>query len=1176
MKLNSFPIVKLQLWLNSVLYHANGFLFYRYLNHKKGKVPCLSVLTAIWITIAFLPVNATAHAQQISLHVQNKPLDEVFKSIMKQSDYVFIYNSPKINQTRVSVDINHTSITNVLEECFKNIPFTYKVIKKNIMVKEKEAPISNTKVIVYQEQVRVNGLVVDSLGSPLSGVSVAMKNNSRVGTTTDLNGRYVLEVPSDAVLVFSMVGYDSQEIAVKGKSVMDVVLNYATSGLEDVVVVAFGTQKKKEVVGAITTINPSELRVPSSNLSTALAGRLAGVVAYQRSGEPGADDADFFIRGVTTFGYKQDPLILVDGVEMTSRDLSRMQVDDIANFSILKDAAATALYGARGANGVILISTKEGVEGRTSIAVRMENSISAPTSTVDLVDNITYMRMNNEAVLTRNPLGDVPYSLAKIDNTIAGANPYVYPNNDWLDMLFKDHTVNKRVNLNVTGGGKNARYYIAATYNHDNGIMNVDKRNNFNNNISLKSYQLRSNVNVNLTKSTEVGVRLYGTFDDYLGPKESGSHYYRLAIRADPVSFPAYFPANEQYQHVNHILFGNSSDVLMVNPYARLVSGYRDYNRSTMLAQFELKQDLSFITEGLKLQGLFNVSRYAYSTTRRSYNPFYYDIGSYDRFTDTFTLSDALNADSGTEYLDYSQSIPDITATTYIQGTTTYNRTFNKHGISGLLVFLMQNRFQNEGVSSTDEYTLQTSLPSRNLGVSGRMTYSFDERYFAEFNFGYNGSERFHESSRFGFFPSAGLAWQVSNEKFWESISKTITNLKFRGSYGLIGNDAIGSASDRFFYLSEVDLNNSGRGAVFGLENVYRRNGVLVSRYANEDIGWEKSYKANVGFDMGLFDKMNVIVDYWKEHRTNILMTRSSIPSTMGLASGATPRANVGQAKGSGIDFSVDYSQNIGANFWIQGRANFTYASSKFLVYEEPVYDNEPWKSRVGYPIKQKWGYIAERLFVDDAEVYNSPVQQFGETVMAGDIKYRDVNGDGRITSLDQVPIGYPETPEIVYGFGTSLGYKNFDLSVFFQGLARESFWIDIENTSPFRTGTNGGEQLKNHVLKAYADDYWSEDNPDPYALWPRLSTSLHPNTNQTSTWFMRNGAFLRLKNAELGYTLPQRITERIKLTKARFYLSGTNLWVWSGFKLWDVEMAGDGLGYPVQRVVNIGAQISF
>ncbi|HMR19899.1 MAG TPA: SusC/RagA family TonB-linked outer membrane protein, partial [Sphingobacterium sp.] len=573
-------------------------------------------LSAILVIFVLFQANATAYAQRISLTVKDASLETVFESIMKQSDYVFIYNSPDLNKTKISVDLKNSSINDALGDVFKDIPFTYKIVKNNILVKESEIRTARGKIV--QQMKRVNGLVIDSTGAALPGVSVSVKNNSMIGTTTDLNGRYVLEVSDDAVLVFRMVGFDAEEIPVRGKTVIDVVLQYATSQLSDVVVVAFGTQKKKEVVGAITTITPSELKIPSSNLTTALAGRLAGVVAYQRSGEPGADDADFFIRGVTSFGYKRDPLILIDGIEMTSRDLARMQVDDIANFSILKDAAAAALYGARGANGVILINTKEGVEGKTRITLRLENSNSAPTRNIDLVDNITYMRMNNEAVLTRNPLGEIPYSLEKIDRTIAGTNPIAFPSTNWQELLFKDHADNRRVNMNVTGGGKNARYYIAATMNQDNGILKVDQRNNFNNNIDLKTYQLRSNVNVNLTKSTEVGVRLYGSFDDYVGPVQSGAHYYRLALRTDPVSFPAYYPVDEAHQYVNHILFGNSTDVLTVNPYARLVSGYRNYNRSMMLAQFEMKQDLSSITEGLNLQGLFNVMRYSFSSTTRA------------------------------------------------------------------------------------------------------------------------------------------------------------------------------------------------------------------------------------------------------------------------------------------------------------------------------------------------------------------------------------------------------------------------------------------------------------------------------------------------------------------------------------------------------------------------------
>ena len=468
------------------------------------------------------------------------------------------------------------------------------------------------------------------------------------------------------------------------------------------------------------------------------------------------------------------------------------------------------------------------------------------------------------------------------------------------------------------------------------------------------------------------------------------------------------------------------------------------------------------------------------------------------------------------------------------------------------------------------------------MGFAGRANYSYDRRYYIEFDFGYNGSERFYKTNRFGFFPSVGIAWQVSNEKFWKDFSQGITSLKFRATYGLIGNDAIGDPSDRFFYLSDVNMNDGGKGRAFGLDNAYKKDGVTVNRYSNPVITWERSYKTNVGMDLELFHNANVIVDLWKEHRTHILMTRSDIPTTMGLSSSAIPKANVGEAKGQGIDISGDYSKFFSNNFWLKVRANFTYAVSDFLVYEEPDYDQSPWLSRVGYPINQQWGFVAERLFVDEKEVLNSPVQDFGIQPMGGDIKYMDINGDGQITDLDQVPIGYPTSPEIVYGFGASVGYKNFDFSCFFQGLARESFWIDPgAATSPFVVADYSNDNdldlhLKNQILKAYADDHWSEQNRDLYALWPRLSTSVNPNNSQKSTWFMRNGAFLRLKNVEVGYTLPERLTKRLAIENLRIYANGSNLLCFSPFDLWDVEMAGDGLDYPVQRVINFGIQLSF
>ena len=1006
---------------------------------------------------------------------------------------------------------------------------------------------------------QVTGSVKSEANEPLSGVSITLKSNERIGTITDPNGKFVLDLPDSAVLIFSLVGYKTTELTVGDHSQLDVVMEEGDAKMDEVVIVAYGTQKKKEVVGAVTSINPSELKVPSSNLTTALAGRLAGIIAYQRSGEPGRDNAEFFIRGVTTFGYAKSPLILIDGVEMSTTELARLQPDDIASFSIMKDATATALYGARGANGVILVATKQGKVEKAKVSVRFENSISSPTINMEFADPITYMRLENEAVMTRNPLDVAPYSELKIDNTEAGMNPLVYPAVDWLDELFKKQTNNQRLNFSVTGGGNVAQYYMAGTFNQDNGVLKVDPQNNFNNNIDLKSYSIRSNISINITKTTQAGVRVYGSFDDYTGPVYNGEQMYQRVMRSNPVMFPAFFPKDEENQYLQHILFGGTSAGSYINPYADMVKGYKDYSKSLMLAQFELKHNLSYITPGLNFRALLNTNRESFFDVSRAYTPYQYQVQYYDRIADKYYL-EAINSNSGTEYLNYSEGDKIVRTTFYGEAALNYNQKFNeRHGVSGMLIYIMRNHLEGNASS------LLKSLPYRNTGLSGRATYAYDDRYFGEFNFGYNGSERFYQDQRFGFFPSAGVAWMVSNEKFWEPVKSVISELKLRATYGLVGNDAIGSAEDRFFYLSTVDMNNASRASSFGTDFSYRQNGVLVSRYDNKYITWERAKKTNWGLELELFNKIELKADYFTEYRDGILMTRSYIPITMGLT--APVRANVGEASGHGVDLSLDYTQTFNSGLWLTGRANFTYATSKYEVVEEPEYDEQN-LSKIGYSLAQTWGYIAERLFIDEADVANSPRQNFG-IYGPGDIKYRDVNRDGQITTLDQVPIGYPTTPEIIYGFGLSAGYKNFDLSGFFQGSGYSSFWINSNgSTLPFVDG--------NQLLKAYAESYWSEDNRDNYALLPRLSKTLNANNNQVSTWFMRNGGFLRLKSLELGYTIPERYTGKIKLTNARIYASGTNLFTWSSFDLWDVEMGSRGLGYPIQRVVNIGLQVSF
>lgn len=1015
--------------------------------------------------------------------------------------------------------------------------------------------------VCYAQEIRVTGTVSDEIGEPIPGVNVTVRGTSQ-GIATNLNGEFALTVPSDTcVLQFRFIGYQEQDIRVGSRRIIAVTMYEKAAELGEVTIVAFGKQKKESVIGSITTIKPAELKVPSSNLTTSFAGRMSGMIAYQRSGEPGADNAEFFIRGVTTFGYKKEPLILIDNVESTTTDLSRLPPDDIASFSIMKDATATALYGSRGANGVILVSTKSGDEGKVKVNVRFEETLSTPTRKIKLADPVTYMQLHNEAVRTRNPLGVLPYSQTKIDKTIEGANPYVYPATDWYKSLFNDISQSQRLNFSMSGGGKVARYYLAGHYIRDGGNLKVDKKNNFNNNINLNRYMLRANININVTKTTEAIVRMSGAFDDYQGPIDSGSDLYERVLQTNPVLFPPYYPADKANQHTQHILYGNYGNTPQYNnPYADMTKGYKDDTQSQLSVQFELKQDLDFLLKGLSIRGMFNTNRYSHYDVQRFYNPFYYSIGSYNKQTDEYTLT-PLNATSGTEYLDYVEGKKEITSNTYFEAGANWNDTFNDvHDVSALFVYTMRNELKaNAG-------DLQRSLAYRNIGLAGRITYAFDNRYLFEGNFGYNGSERFSKKERFGFFPSAGLGWILSNESFYsDNIKKVMNNLKLKASYGLVGNDAIGREEDRFFYLSMVNMDNSHYGTGFGTYGSHRLNGISISRYANDKITWETAKKLNISAEIGLWNMLDLQIEWFQEHRTNILQTRESIPSTMGLQ--AQVKANVGEAKSHGWDISANLNHVINKDWWVTGMANFTYATNEYSVYEEPDYPDAPWRSRIGYSIDQKFGWIAERLFVDEEEVRNSPTQ-FGN-YGAGDIKYKDLNGDGKINELDMVPLGYPEKPEIIYGFGLSTGFKNIDFSFFFQGSARQSIFFNISKISPFINGQSA-------LFKEFADSHWSETDRDIYAVWPRLSPEIIENNNRDSNWYMRDASFLRLKSVELGYSFPEKWISKIFLSNLRLYFTGTNLLTFSKFKLWDPEMGSEGWKYPLQKQFNFGIQASF
>ncbi|MFA7492522.1 MAG: TonB-dependent receptor [Proteiniphilum sp.] len=1031
---------------------------------------------------------------------------------------------------------------------------------------------------VTQQRVKISGLVVDQDGFSMPGVTVAIKERAGIGTITDTEGKYSIECSPNETLVYSFIGYTTKEERASRANNVAIVMEEDVIALEEVVVSAFGTQKKESMISSISAVKPSDLRVPASNLTSAFAGRMSGVIAYQRSGEPGLDNAEFFIRGITSFSAygKKDPLILIDGIEMTTGDLSRLNVDDIESFSVMKDANAAALYGARGANGVILVSTKEGKADLLSINIRAEINSSSNTELTEMADPITHMRLHNEAVRTRDALVALPYSSSKIRETEMGSNPILYPSVNWYDYMIKSRTFNQRVNMNITGGGKAVQYYLAAAYAHDTGILKESKDNLFNNNIDINKIQVRSNVTIKLTPVTTAIIRAYGQFDTTTGPQSgnwtssgktssvSGAVLaFHQSRNTPPTLFLPYYPKDEEREAANHILFGRDLEQTMVNPVARLVSGYQENDRSMMLIQMELEHKFQRKLEGLFVKGVFNVKRDATFSLSRGYTPFYYFPAT--TIDGTYQLI-PLNPDGGTEYLGYTGGGRDITSAIYGEVRLGYNKKIDDiHDINALLVGTIRNE---GGYVTVANNPLYGTLPRRNLSTAGRLAYGYDSRYLAEFNFGYNGTERFAKNNRFGFFPSIGAGWILSNESFMEGTKDILSNLKLKATYGLVGNDQIGDRYDRFFYLSQVSMN--GTGYPFGT-NRAGRSGVTIIRYANESITWEIAKKSNFGLELGLFDnELTILTDFFKETRKNILQERTDIPSTVGLRS--IPDANVGIAKGKGFEVELKWQKNFSPDFWTVINGNFTYASAKYDKLEEPDYSDAPWKYRVGTKLNQHRGYIAERFFIDEEDVNNSPKQELGGRYGAGDIKYKDINGDGVINSDDIVPIGYPSVPEVIWGSGFSMGYKGFDLSAFFQGSARSSFFINASDISPF-VRNNSGER---GLLKYIADDHWSETNRNIYAFWPRLADIAVPNNVVSSTHWLRDGSFVRLKSAEFGYTLPDRFTKKINVSMFRVYVSGTNLFHWSKFKMWDPEMGSNGLGYPVQRVFNLGVNINF
>ena len=1069
-------------------------------------------------------------------------IKQAIQLIEKNSNYTFFYNAADLkNTTNKNLNCEGT-IEEVLKEVFKGSGITY-------MIKGNEIILKVNKEEAAQQQPKkkrtVTGTVVDAEnGDPVIGATVVVKGQ-KDGVITDLDGNFTIAISgSKAQLEFSYIGYRKKTVDVGDLGVINVKMESDNQLLSEVVVVGAGTQKKVSVTGSITSVKGLELKAPSSSLTTSFAGKLAGVISMTSTGEPGAA-SEFYIRGVSTFGGRATPLILLDDVEISTADLNNIPAETIESFSILKDASATAIYGARGANGVMLITTKTGKENeKTRINVTVENSFNKPMNFPNFVNGATWMEMYNEAQLTRNPGATPKYSQLDIDNTRNQVNPYIYPDVQWKDVIFKNMNMNQRANVNISGGGSKASYYMSLQANHDTGLLDTKKVYSYNNNINNWGYNFQNNISYKITSTTKIDLHMNAQIRNKKGPNYSTSDLFAQMLYCNPINFPVTFPAQPGDTHIR---FGNAiwtGSSVRTNPYAYMLSSFKEYNENTLNTSLKINQKLDFVTKGLSVQAMVNWKNWASSSYNRTIEPYYYGIkgGSYNPSNPTDYEIERLGT-SGTDYLKTSDISKASDQTFYLDARVNYDRQFNLHHVTGMLMYM-----QREYRSSV--------LPERNQGFSGRFTYDYGQRYLVELNFGYNGTERLAKKERFEFFPAVSLGWVISNEKFFEPMTKYIDNLKIRGSYGLVGSDETGlsAGAQHFLYIDQVSLNNIG--FTTGVDMNYTLYGPLVTNYAVVNGGWERVKKLDIGIDLELFRQLTITADYFNEKRYNILLHREAWPESLGYYT-AKPWSNKGKVDNWGIELSVNWRKEFTKDLYVDFRGNFTYTENKYVNLDEPVYPYV-WKTSTGKPLSRTTGYIAQGLFSSQEEIDNSPTQNLGSTVKPGDIKYRDVNGDGKIDGSDQVMISpYGTTPRIQYGLGMNVTYKKFDFGVFFNGSAKRT--IMISGISPFG-------QSDYNVMQFIADDYWSESNPNPNAKYPRLGLTSSQTANNTvaSTYWMRNGNFIRFKTLELGY----------KFKYGRVYLNGDNIAVFSPFKLWDPELSWNA--YPLQRTFNIGVQLNF
>ena len=1011
----------------------------------------------------------------------------------------------------------------------------------------------------------VTGTVVDIVGDePLPGATVSVVGDKSAVTATDIDGNFTLQIPAkkNVVLLVTYVGYKESRVPVEDLGYVKVQMRGDDNTLDEVVVVGSGTQKRVSVTGAITSVKGDELKLPSTNLTNALAGKIAGVVAQTTSGEPGSA-AEFYIRGIGTFGGRATPLILLDDVEISANDLNYVPAENIESFSILKDASATAIYGARGANGVMIVKTKGGdYNSQTKIGVSFDASFNFLDKFPDFVSGDRYMEMYNIARLSRG--NNATYSDDEIRWTREGTNPYLYPNVNWKDVLFRNVASRQRGNVNVSGGGSKVKYYMSIDVQHEDGLLNTDKLYSWNNNIQLYNYTFQNNISYKVTPSTTVSMNMNAQIRQNTGPNAGSSSIFNYTLTTTPIAFPITYPAQEGDDFIRYGSKKYSEHVLS-NPYAVLNTSFAQTNQSTLNTVVKLNQDLDMLTKGLKFEAWVNLKAWSSMSYTRSITPYYFIYAGnranmIDPTTGQLTSAENWNGkfttlQEGTVYLNESDLSRSTDQTFEFNARFDWNRKFGLHEVGAMVSYRMYE-FRND------------VLPNRNQGFSFRATYDYAHRYLLEFNAGYNGTERLAKGHRFGFFPAGSIGWVVSNEPWFAPASNVVTNLKLRASLGLVGSDALANPGNYFLYMDQIQNNNIS--ALTWTSGDYdqgtvTKGGPKVTYYAAPGVGWEKSRKADIGIEFTLFGDLTVNGDLFWEHRYDIFLNREAWPSSLGYDA-AKPWASTGKMNNKGGELALSYNKRINKDLSFGVTGTFTYAENKVTDWDEPVYPYT-WQMGTNLPTSscRTDGYIAEGLFKSEEEIANSPQQNLGSNPQVGDIKYRDLNGDGMITDADKTMISeYGRVPRIQYGFGATLNWRDFDFGVQFTGSAKRT--ILINGVDPFMEG--GPSADARNVLTWISDSFYDPINdPDNFDVeYPRLGTLSTDVSNNTvaSTYWMRNGSFLRMRNIELGWRFPY----------GRVYVSGQNLVSFSPFKHWDPELSGWN-SYPMQKTVSVGVQIS-